>query len=50
MIIISLLMINTYLLWKIFNTLRYMSLTPTNDDLWDIFAEYIESQDPEEDD
>ena len=48
MIIIGLLVFNNYLLWKILSTLRYMSLNPTNDDLWDIFAEYIESQDPEE--
>ena len=49
MIIIGLLMFNSYLLWKIVIILRYMSLNPTNDDLWDIFAEYIESQDSEED-
>ena len=49
MIIIGLLTVNTYLLWKVLAILRYMSLNPTNDDLWDIFAEYIESQDSEED-
>ena len=49
MIITGLLVFNTYLLWKILITLRYMSLNPTNDDLWDIFAEYIESQESEED-
>jgi hypothetical protein len=49
MIIIGLLTVNTYLLWKVLTILRYMSLNPTNDDLWDIFAEYIESQDSEED-
>jgi len=24
-------------------------LTPTNDDLWDIFSEYLAQEDPEED-
>ena len=48
MIVIGLLLLNAYLLWKILSVLTFMSLTPTNEDLWDIFSEYL-AQEPEED-
>jgi hypothetical protein len=49
MIVIGLLAFIAYLLWKILATLTFMSLTPTNDDLWDIFSEYLSQEEPEED-
>ena len=49
MIVIGLLSLIVYLLWKILTTLTFMSLTPTNDDLWDIFSEYLSQEEPEED-
>lgn len=50
MIIIGLLGLNAYLLWRILSILNFISLTPTNEDLWDIFSEYLSYQDPEEED
>jgi hypothetical protein len=49
MLILQILMvINIYLLWKVYNTLIFMSATPNNEDLWDIFSEYLSQEDPEE--
>lgn len=44
-----LLVINSYLLWKIYNILVFMSATPTNEDLWDIFSEYLSQEEPGDD-
>lgn len=49
MIVIGLLTVIAYLLWKILGVLNFMSLTPSNDDLWDIFSEYLSQEEPEED-
>lgn len=49
MIVIGLLIFIAYLLWKILGILTFMSLTPSNEDLWDIFSEYLAQQEPEED-
>lgn len=44
-----LMVINSYLLWKIYNILMFMSTVPNNEDLWDIFSEYLSQEEPEED-
>lgn len=49
MIVIGLLIFIAYLLWKILGILTFMSATPTNEDLWDIFSEYLSQEEPEED-
>lgn len=49
MIVIGLLIFIVYLLWKILAALNYMALTPSNEDLWDIFSEYLSQEEPEED-
>lgn len=49
MIVIALLIFIAYLLWKILAVLTFMSLTPSNEDLWDIFSEYLSQEEPEED-
>lgn len=43
-----LLMLNTFLLWRIYNLLLFISTTPTSEDLWDIFSEYLAREEPEE--
>lgn len=49
MIVIGLLVVIAYILWKILDVLKFMALTPSNEDLWDIFSEYLAHEDPEED-
>lgn len=49
MIVIGLLILIAYLLWRIRAALEFIALTPTNDDLWDIFSEYLAQEEPEED-
>lgn len=50
MFIVSILLVlNSYLLWRIYNILLFMSTTPTNEDMWDIFSEYLAQEHPEED-